>query len=176
MKFKSSPRSLHIRWSVNPKNHPMKHLPLCYSFERLMDMDSLVFTYPQRSAVNEAETCTFAPKHLLDEQGQWDGYLFSNSTKRLYETTLGKRWRIYFHIFPDKNILDNDIPNHKKYHDQHDFCLWQGWSTGYVHFTAGLNVYFVIIASKNLQKPSAIQNNSITLHLVIIAIIVCNPL
>lgn len=120
MKFKSSPRSLHIRWSVNPKNHPMKHLPLCYSFERLMDMDSLVFTYPQRSAVNEAETCTFAPKHLLDEQGQWDGYLFSNSTKRLYETTLGKRWRIYFHIFPDKNILDNDIPNHKK-------VSWSTW-------------------------------------------------
>ncbi len=57
------------------------HGTFCYSFERLMDMDSLVFTYPQRSAVNEAETCTFAPKHLLDEQGQWDGYLFFQFNK-----------------------------------------------------------------------------------------------
>ena len=46
----------------------------------------------------------------------------------------------------------------------------------YVRFTMGLNVYFVIIASKILQKSSAIQNNSITLLSVIIAIIVCNSL
>lgn len=36
----------------------------------------------------------------------------------------------------------------------------------------GLSVYFDIIASKNLQKSSAIQNISITLFSVIIAIIV----
>ena len=40
----------------------------------------------------------------------------------------------------------------------------------------GLSVYFNIMASKNLQKSSAIQNNSITLLSVIIAIIVCNSL
>ena len=38
----------------------------------------------------------------------------------------------------------------------------------------GFSVYFAVIASKNLQKSSAIQNNSITLLSVIIAIIVCN--
>lgn len=35
---------------------------------------------------------------------------------------------------------------------------------------------FVIIVSKNLQKSSAIQNNSITLSSVSMAIIVCNSL
>ena len=39
-------------------------------------------------------------------------------------------------------------------------------------FTVLLNVYFATILSKNLQKSSAIQNNSITLSSVIIAIIV----
>lgn len=29
MKFKSSPRSLHMRYNLNPKNRPMEHLPLC---------------------------------------------------------------------------------------------------------------------------------------------------
>ena len=37
-------------------------------------------------------------------------------------------------------------------------------------------MYFAIIASKNLQKSSTIQNIFITLSLVIIAIIVCNSL
>ena len=37
-------------------------------------------------------------------------------------------------------------------------------------------VYFSIMASKNLQKSSARQNNSVTLSSVIIAIIVCNSL
>ena len=39
-----------------------------------------------------------------------------------------------------------------------------------------MNLYFSIMASKNLQKSSAIQNNSVTLSSVIIAIIVCNSL
>ena len=38
------------------------------------------------------------------------------------------------------------------------------------------SVYFSIMASKNLQKSSAIQNNSVNLSSVIIAIIVCNSL
>ena len=35
-------------------------------------------------------------------------------------------------------------------------------------------MYFAVIASKNLQKSSAIQNISVTLSSVIIAIFVCN--
>ncbi|WP_394370805.1 4Fe-4S binding protein [Prevotella herbatica] len=43
-------------------------------------------------------------------------------------------------------------------------------------FMLFFNVYFTIIASKNLQKSSAIQNISVTLSSVIIVIIVCNVL
>ena len=46
----------------------------------------------------------------------------------------------------------------------------------YVCFVRGFSVYFAIIASKNLQKSSAIQNNSISFLSVIIAIIVRNSL
>ena len=46
----------------------------------------------------------------------------------------------------------------------------------YFLFPVGFSVYFATIASKNLQKSSAIQNISVTLSSVIIAIFVCNCL
>lgn len=46
----------------------------------------------------------------------------------------------------------------------------------YGRFMVCLSVYFTIRTSKNLQKSSAIQNNSITLSSVIVAIIVCKYL
>lgn len=49
--------------------------PLRNTLERLVYMDALVLAYPQRCAVNEADACTFAQQHLLDEQGKRDGYL-----------------------------------------------------------------------------------------------------
>lgn len=65
----------------------------------------------------------------------------------------------------------------EKYHDKHNFSLFHmieaRW---YERFIIGLSVYFDTIASKNLQKSSAIQNNSVTLLSVIIAIVVCKSL
>ena len=46
----------------------------------------------------------------------------------------------------------------------------------YFLFPIGFSVYFAIIASKNLQKSSAIQNISVILSSVIIAIFVCNSM
>ena len=46
----------------------------------------------------------------------------------------------------------------------------------YFLFPVGFSVYFVIIASNNLQKSSAIQKISVVLSLVIIAIFVWNCL
>ena len=45
-----------------------------------------------------------------------------------------------------------------------------------IFFPIGFSVYFAVIASKNLQKSSAIQNISVALSSVIIAIFVCNYL
>lgn len=36
----------------------------------------------------------------------------------------------------------------------------------YLHLFAGFSIYFAIIASKNVQETSALQNNSITLLLI----------
>ena len=46
----------------------------------------------------------------------------------------------------------------------------------YFLFPVGFSVYFAVIASKNLQKSSAIQNISVILSSVIIAVFVCNYL
>ena len=75
---------------------------LRYSSERLMDMDSLVFTYPQRSGVNEADACTFAQKHLLDEQGQWDGHFFFQFNKTVIGNDL---WKEMAHMFADLFLI-----------------------------------------------------------------------
>ena len=56
------------------------------------------------------------------------------------------------------------------------YALYMVDSWLYLRFLAGFSVYFAIMTSKNLQKSSAIQNNSITLLSVIMAIIVCNDL
>ena len=60
----------------------------------------------------------------------------------------------------------------EKYHDEHHFRLRQRRITVIIALVSFM-VYFSIMASKNLQKSSAIQNNSVTLSSVIIAIIVC---
>lgn len=88
---------------------------LCHFPERLMDMDSLIFTYPQGSTVNEADACSFAQKYLLDERGQWDGHFFFQFNKMV----MGKRpWGIAGAYagspFPYGNASDNGIPSHGK--------------------------------------------------------------
>lgn len=62
----------------------------------------------------------------------------------------------------------------EKDHYQHNFCLWHCRIS--MIFPVGFSVYFAVIASKNLQKSSAIQNISVTLSSVIIAIFVCKCL
>jgi hypothetical protein len=55
------------------------------TIERLVDMDALILADSQRCAVNEADTCTLAQQHLLDEQGKRNGYLFL----QFHETVVG---------------------------------------------------------------------------------------
>jgi len=60
------------------------------TLERLVDMDALILAYPQRCAVNEADACTFAKQHLLDEQGKGYGNLFL----QFHETVVGDQlWK-----------------------------------------------------------------------------------
>ena len=97
---------------------------LRYSSERLMDMDSQVFTYPQRSGVNEADTCAFALKHLLDEQGQWDGHFFFQFNK----TVIGDDfWKEMAHMTADLfhiEMFQTTVARvMEKYHYEHDFRI-----------------------------------------------------
>ena len=68
--------------------------------------------------------------------------------------------------FPDRNVSDNDNQGHEKsIMISMISALDMVESRWYLRFVAGLSVYFAIMASKNLQKSSAIQNNSITFAL-----------
>ena len=49
--------------------------PLGYTLERPVNMDTLILADPERRAVNEADTRTFAQQHFLDEKGQGNGNL-----------------------------------------------------------------------------------------------------
>lgn len=64
----------------------------------------------------------------------------------------------------------------EKYHDKHDFSLGHGGVTVIFAFCCRFKRIFRLMASKNLQNSSAIQNNSITLFSVIIATIACKTL
>lgn len=56
MKLSSSPRSLHIRCSLNPKNQTMEHLPLCAISLNVLWIWILRFLHT-RDTVNEADAC-----------------------------------------------------------------------------------------------------------------------
>ena len=48
---------------------------LCDTLESLVNTDSLILAYSQRSAVDKTDTCTLAKQDFLDELYQWDGNL-----------------------------------------------------------------------------------------------------
>ena len=53
-------------------------------------------------------------------------------------------------------------------------AIWEAYGMALISRRRCWNVYFVLVTSKNFQKTSAIQNNSITLLSVFIATITCN--
>lgn len=97
---------------------------LCYFLERLMDMDSLVPTYPQRSTVNEADACTLAQKYLLDEQGQWNGYFLFQFNKTVMGNDLGKEMsHMPTDLFHIEMLQTTESRVMEKYHEEHNFSL-----------------------------------------------------
>ena len=58
------------------------------------------------------------------------------------------------------NKLMMQLSKHLCLHYQHDFGLWHRGTSIIFLFPVGFSVYFAVIASKNLQKSSAMQNIS----------------
>lgn len=83
-----------------------------------MDMDFLIFTYPQGSTINETDACSFAQKYLLDERGQWDGHFFFQFNKMVIGNDLGKEMphmpADLFHIEMLQTMVSRVM---EKYHD-----------------------------------------------------------
>jgi hypothetical protein len=67
--------------------------PLCYAFKCPVDMYPLVAADANRSTVNKTDSGTLAQNTFLMNKAKGIATSFSSSTKRLYETTFGKRWR-----------------------------------------------------------------------------------
>lgn len=143
-----------------------------------MDMYYLILTNTQRSTVYKADAGTFAPKYLLDEQGKRDCYLMFY----LYETVvIDNLWKKMIHMLADPfkiKVFETTITRiMKKDDNHHNFLPWHGRRTViFPLFECFEHIFCHHCIKKNLQKSSAIQNISITLSLVIIAIIVCNSL
>lgn len=141
---------------------PMEHFGNFIEYP--IDMDSLVFTYPRRSWVNETGTCTFAQKNLLDEQNQRDGQLFSQFYNAVIGETLGTRWRTCLQtIFHIKMLQTNNILSHGK-------VSWWAWSQSLTCWGTVIWVLHIIFKSiflhhciKTKKSYAIIQNNSIML-------------
>lgn len=147
-------------------------------------MDSLVLAYPQWGTVNETDACALAQKHLLDEQSQRDSHFFFQFNKAVIRNNL---WEEMSHMLADlfqiKMFQTTITRVMKKYHDKHNFRLRHGEITVIFTFSCCFKRIFCHHGIKKLAelkiseaKSSAIQNNSITLFSVIIAIIVCKTL
>ena len=83
-----------------PKNQPMEHLPLCAMPLNTLWTCILWFRHTLRGVLS----AKLMPVHLpsstfLMNSARGMATSFSSSTNRLYETTSGKRWRIYLQTF-----------------------------------------------------------------------------
>ena len=63
------------------------------TLEYFMDTYPLIPTYSQRSVVQETYAGAFPKQHFLMNSARGIAISFPSSTKRLYETTFGKRCR-----------------------------------------------------------------------------------
>ena len=65
--------------------------PLGNALERLVDVDSLISAYPERSAVYEADARTLSQQYLLDEQCKGNGDILLQFNKPVVGYQLGEQ-------------------------------------------------------------------------------------
>ena len=109
----------------------------------------------QQAAIAPNDLTMKLPKHLCLEHPTCAMFLSSSFTFSIKQQQPESWKRIIINITSAFDIVE---------------------SRWYFLFPLGFSVYFAVIVSKNLQKSSAIQNISVTLSSVIIAIFVCNCL
>ena len=86
------PFSLQIRCSLKPKNHPMENLPLCAMPLNTLWICILWFLHTLRGVLStQLMPVHFPSNTFLMNRAKGMATSFSSSTKRLYETTFGKR-------------------------------------------------------------------------------------
>jgi len=98
--------------------------PLDNALERLVDVDSLISAYPERSAVYEADARSLSQQYLLDEQCKGNGHILLQFNKPVVGYQLGEQMPQMLRHMLQIEMLQTAIPGTmKQYHDQHDFCL-----------------------------------------------------
>ena len=98
--------------------------PLGNALERLVDVDSLISAYPERSAVYETDARTLSQQYLLDEQSKGNGDILLLFNKPVVGYQLGEQMPQMLRHMLQIEMLQTAIPGTmKQYHDQHDFCL-----------------------------------------------------
>lgn len=89
---------------------------------------------------------------------------------------LGRNGEYVCRPFPYRNASDNGFLNHEKYQDNHDFCLGHRGCSMIFVLCGGFKRIFCHHCIKKLAEIICNTNNSITLLLVIMAIISRNSL
>ena len=126
---------------------------LCYSLERLVNINSLIPAYPSGSAVNKADACALAQKYLLDEQDQRYGHLFLQFYKTVARNDLGEEMtHMLANLFQIEMLQTTVSRIMKKYQDEHDFRLRQGETTVILALCAGFKRIFCHHCIKKLAE------------------------
>ena len=91
-KFKISPLSLIIRCSLNPKNQPIEHLPRLARPSNVLCMCMRCLRHTRKGVLSTKLIPVHSPSRTcLMNAVNCNRTSFSSSTKRLYDTVLGKR-------------------------------------------------------------------------------------
>lgn len=128
MKFRSSPFSLHIRCSFNPKNHPIEHLPRAANpLKSLMDMNSLIATDTQRCGIHKTDACTLAEENFLDKDDERNDHFLLKFNKAVIGYQSGKQVsKMYTDIIVVEMFKAAVARVVKKNHDNHDLRIGHG--------------------------------------------------
>ena len=108
MKLSNSPFSLHIRWSLKPKNHPIEHLPLWAMPLNVLWIWILWVLHTRRGVLSTKLMPVHFPKRtFFIKIANGMAMVFWSSTKRLYDTTFGNKCQRCTHTysFPKKPTI-----------------------------------------------------------------------
>ena len=144
---------------LEPEEPAHGTLPLMgNALERLVDVDTLIPAYPERSAVYEADTRILAQQYLLDEQCKGYSHLLLQLDKPVVGYQLGEQMpEMFRHMLQIIMFLATESKGVEQDEDHHSFTVRQTARTVATVFTRFVYQFFFNSRFKYLQNSPRTQ-------------------